>query len=77
MSDEAVLRLVGKLVSRATTLMFSTFRDSDCNSMQNEETRSQSKEASGAPAPIPTGGEQCPVRHIFADPDNGRKSYQL
>ena len=37
MSDKAVLRLVGKLVSRATTLMFCTFPDSDRNIMKNAE----------------------------------------
>ena len=36
-SDEGVLRLVGKLVSRATTLLFYTFRDSNCNTMRNAE----------------------------------------
>ena len=37
MSDGGVLRLVGKLVSRATTLLFYAFRDSDCNTMKNVE----------------------------------------
>ena len=37
MSDEDVLILVGKLVSRVTTLLFYTFRDSDCNTMKNAE----------------------------------------
>ena len=43
MSDEAVLRLAGKLVSRATTLMFCTFPDSDRNIMKNAEQKNQSK----------------------------------
>ena len=37
MSDEDVLILVGKLVSRATTLLFYTFQDLECNSMKNAE----------------------------------------
>ena len=37
MSDKDVLMLVGKLVSRATTLMFCTFPDSDRNIMKNAE----------------------------------------
>ena len=37
MSDEDVLGLVGKLVSRATTLMFCTFPNSDRNIMKNAE----------------------------------------
>ena len=41
MSDEDVLRLVGKLVSRATTLMFCTFPDSDCNTVKNAEQEEQ------------------------------------
>ena len=35
--DGGVLRLVGKLVSRATTLVFYTFPDSGCNTMKNAE----------------------------------------
>ena len=41
MSDEVVLRLVGKLVSRATTLMFYTFPDSDRRIMKNAEQANQ------------------------------------
>ena len=41
MSNEDVLRLVGKLVSRATTLMFCTFPDSDRNITKNAEQAEQ------------------------------------
>ena len=37
MTDDDTLILVGNLVSRATTLMFYTFRDSDCNTVKNAE----------------------------------------
>ena len=52
MSDGDVLILVGKLVSRATTLMFYTFQDSDCNSTQNEEQGASRRKVPGAPAPL-------------------------
>ena len=37
MSDGNVLICVGKLVRRATTLLLTSFPDSDYNTMQNEE----------------------------------------
>ena len=52
MSDEDILILVGKLISRATTLLFYTFRDSECNNMQNEEQGASRRKLPGAPAPI-------------------------
>ena len=55
MSDENVLRLVGKLVSRATTLMFCTFPDSDRNIMKNAEQANQRTSQS-----IPDGMEVAP-----------------
>ena len=55
MSDKDVLILVGKLVSRATTLLFYTFRDSDCNSMKKAEQADRRRRKS-----IPDGIDVVP-----------------
>ena len=55
MSDEDVLILVGKLVSRATTLMFCPFPDSDRNIMKNAEQANRRTSQS-----IPDGIEVAP-----------------
>ena len=62
MPDEDVLILVGKLVSRATTLMFCTFPDSDRNIMKNAEQaeRRRRKRALSGIVVAPDGMEGTP-----------------
>ena len=64
MSDEAVLRLVGKLVSRATTLMFCTFPDSDRNIIKNAEqaNRRTSQEIPSGRVVVPDEMKSCTAR---------------
>ena len=68
MSDEAVLRLVGKLVSRATTLVFCTFPDSDRNIMKKAEQAEQRcrKRAPSGMDVAPDGMEVAPDGIDFA-----------
>ena len=62
MSDQDVLILVGKLVSRATTLMFCTFPDSDRNITKNAEQaeRRRRKRAPSGVGVAPDGMKVTP-----------------
>ena len=76
MSNEAVLRLVGMLVSRATTFMFCTFPDSDRNIMKNAEQaerRRRKRDPSGMDVALngmqvaPDGGTFAPSGAISTE----------
>ena len=49
MSDRGVLWLVGKLTSRATTLMFCIFPDSDCNYPKNAKQGAGERDSASSP----------------------------
>ena len=68
MSDKDVLRIVGKLVSRATTSMFRTFPDSDRNIIKNTEQaeRRRSKQSPSGMDVAPDGMEVAPDGGTFA-----------